>query len=295
MSTATNLPVSLYFDGFGEKSHPAIVLLPGLGSQSISWSPRFCLRLADAGFFILRVDNRDCGLSPVLSQAGEPDLQALSRGQSISVAYTLREMAADVALTLENAGIKTAHIVGRSMGGMVAQLFAAQYPHKTLSLCAIMSSTGNPRLPPPAADVMAMLLGPKPDPHARQSAWLEQQLAFFRRIASTHLPFDAEYYSTLLKTSLARASSASGTLRQIAAMAATGDLRNEIKQITAPTLVIHGSDDPLFPVEAGKEIGQTIPGAKLQIIEGMGHEMPPALEAEIAALLLAHFNTSLKK
>lgn len=290
MNSATNLPLSLYFDGFGEKTRPAIVLLPGLGSQSISWSQRFCQRLADAGFYILRVDNRDCGLSPVLSRAGVPDLQALSRGQSIPVAYTLREMAADVALTLENAGIQAAHIVGRSMGGMIAQLFAAHYPQKTLSLCAIMSSTGNPQLPPPAADVMAMLLGPKPDPHAHQSTWLQHQLAFFKRIASTHVPFDAEYYTGLLKTALVRSGSTSGTLRQIAVMAATGDLRSEIKHITTPTLVIHGSNDPLFPVEAGKDISSTIPDARLELIEGMGHEIPPALEAEVTALLLAHFN-----
>lgn len=290
MNTATNLPVSLYFDAFGEKQNPAIVLLPGLGSQSISWSQRFCQRLADGGFYILRVDNRDCGLSPTLNHAGVPDLQALSQGQSIPIAYTLREMAADVALTLDNAGIPAAHIVGRSMGGMIAQLFAAQYPQKTLSLCAIMSSTGNPQLPPPAPDVMAMLLGPRPDPYSHQSAWLEQQLAFFRRIASTHVPFDEQYYTALLITSLARASSMPGMLRQIAAMAATGDLRSEIKRIAAPTLAIHGTHDPLFPVEAGQDISNTIHGARLELIEGMGHEIPPALEAEVTELLLAHFN-----
>ncbi|WPU22006.1 alpha/beta hydrolase [Cedecea neteri] len=289
MSTATNLPVSLYFDAFGEKTHPAIVLLPGLGSQSISWSQGFCQRLADAGFFILRVDNRDCGLSPMMNHAGVPNLQALSQGQSIPIAYTLRDMAADVALTLDNAGIPAAHIVGRSMGGMIAQLFAARYPQKTRSLCAIMSSTGNPQLPPPAPDVMAMLIGPKPDPHSHQSAWLEQQLAFFRRIASTHIPFDEQYYTALLTTSLARASSMPGMLRQIAAMAATGDLRLETNRIAAPTLVIHGTRDPLFPVEAGQDIARTIPAAKLQLIEGMGHEIPPALEEEVASLLLAHF------
>lgn len=286
MNRAANQPVPLYFDRFGEKTRPAIVLLPGLGSQSISWSQRFCQRLADTGFSILRVDNRDCGLSPAFSHAGIPDLLALSLGQRFPVAYTLREMAADVALTLENAGIQAAHIVGRSMGGMIAQLFAVKYPQKTLSLCAIMSSTGNPHLPPPAADVMAMLLGPRPDPHSHQTAWLEQQLAFFKRIASTHVPFDVEYYTALLKTSLVRSSSASGTLRQIAAMAVTGDLRGEIKQIKTPTLVIHGSDDPLFPVEAGQDIANVIPGAKLQLIEGMGHEIPPSLEEEVVSLLI---------
>ncbi|AIR61093.1 alpha/beta hydrolase [Cedecea neteri] len=289
MNTATNLPVSLYFDAFGTKQNPAIALLPGLGSQSISWSQRFCQRLADAGFYVLRVDNRDCGLSPTLNHAGVPDLQALSQGQRIPIAYTLQDMAADVALTLEKAGISAAHIVGRSMGGMIAQLFAVQYPQKTRSLCVIMSSTGNPQLPPPAPDVMTMLMGPKPDPHSHQSAWLEQQLTFFRRIASTHLPFDEEYYTALLKTSLVRASSMPGMLRQIAAMAASGDLRQEIKRIAASTLVIHGTQDPLFPVEAGQDIAKTIPAAKLQLIAGMGHEIPPALEEEVASLLLAHF------
>ncbi|KIS45245.1 alpha/beta hydrolase family protein [Kosakonia radicincitans YD4] len=292
MNTATDQPLPLYFDTFGEKTRPAVVLLPGLGSQSISWSTAFCQRLAGAGFYLLRVDNRDCGLSPILTQAGVPDLNALSQGQKVAIPYTLRDMAADVALTLEQAAIARAHMVGRSMGGMIAQLFAAQYPQKTLSLCAMMSSTGNPALPPPAADIMAAMLGPKPDPRTHKSAWLQQQLAFYRRIASTHLPFDSDGYTSLLTRSLERASAPSGTMRQVAAMAATGDIRADIQKIAAPTLVIHGSADPLFPPEAGIEISQTIAHARLHLIEGMGHELPAALEKEIISLLLAHFQNA---
>lgn len=288
MNSATDQPLALYFDTFGEKTNPPIVLLPGLGSQSISWSAVFCQKLADANFYLLRVDNRDSGLSPILADAGIPDFYALSQGQMTAIPYTLREMAADVALTLEKAGIQRAHIVGRSMGGMIAQLFAAKYPQKTLSLCAIMSSTGNPELPPPAEDVIAAMLSPRPDPTTHHSDWLQQQLAFFRRIASTHLPFDDDYYTTLLKSSLERAYIPSGTIRQIAAVAATGDIRGDTGSITVPTLVIHGTADPLFPPEAGVDISVTIPGARLELIAGMGHEIPPALEDEIIHLLLEH-------
>jgi len=288
MTSHTNAPLSLHYDALGQRENPALVLIPGLGSQSISWSLRFCGLLAEAGFYVLRLDNRDCGLSAKLTDAPTPSLQALFQGQATDIPYNLLDMAADVALTLDNAGISQAHIIGRSMGGMIAQLFAAQYPQRTASLSVVMSSSGNPALPPADSDVMALLMAPKPDPATRTADYIEQQLSFLQRIASVDLPFNRQHYVELLQETLLRDYSPAGTIRQIAAIAATGDLRRYLSQITAPTLVIHGSADPLFLPQAGKDIGLNITGSTVEIIEGMGHDLPPERETDIAALLLMH-------
>ena len=290
MASHTNAPLSLHYDALGHRENPALVLIPGLGSQSISWSARFCSLLAEAGFYVLRLDNRDCGLSVKLTDAPTPSLQALFQGQAADIPYNLLDMAADVALTLDTAGISRAHLIGRSMGGMIAQLFAAQYPQRTASLSVIMSSSGNPALPPADSDVMALLMAPKPDPTTRTADYLEQQLAFLQRIASVDLPFNRQHYAALLQQTLQRDYSPAGTIRQIAAIAATGDLRPYLSQITAPTLVIHGSADPLFLPQAGKDIGLNITGATVEIIEGMGHDLPPERETDIAARLLRHLH-----
>jgi len=290
MASHTNAPLSLHYDALGHRENPALVLIPGLGSQSISWSARFCSLLAEAGFYVLRLDNRDCGLSVKLTDAPTPSLQALFQGQAADIPYNLLDMAADVALTLDTAGISRAHLIGRSMGGMIAQLFAAQYPQRTASLSVIMSSSGNPALPPADSDVMALLMAPKPDPTTRTADYLEQQLAFLQCIASVDLPFNRQHYAALLQQTLQRDYSPAGTIRQIAAIAATGDLRPYLSQITAPTLVIHGSADPLFLPQAGKDIGLNITGATVEIIEGMGHDLPPERETDIAARLLRHLH-----
>ena len=290
MASHTNAPLSLHYDALGHRENPALVLIPGLGSQSISWSLRFCGLLAEAGFYVLRLDNRDCGLSAKLIDAPTPSLQALFQGQATDIPYNLLDMAADVALTLDTAGISRAHLIGRSMGGMIAQLFAAQYPQRTASLSVIMSSSGNPALPPADSDVMALLMAPKPDPTTRTADYLEQQLAFLQRIASVDLPFNRQHYAALLQQTLQRDYSPAGTIRQIAAIAATGDLRPYLSQITTPTLVIHGSADPLFLPQAGKDIGLNITGATVEIIEGMGHDLPPERETDIAARLLRHLH-----
>jgi pimeloyl-ACP methyl ester carboxylesterase len=284
--------IDLYFEGFGNPNHPTIVLIPGLGAQSISWTDAFCQQLASKNYYIIRVDNRDIGLSPHPYGDAPIDLQEhfmrLSQGQPLQVPYTLLDMANDIVALLEKLSIAKAHIIGRSMGGMVAQLIAARYPEIVLSLTAIMSSTGNPALPQASSDVMALMMGPKANPLIDQEQFIDQQLAFYRKIAGSKYPFNENYYRLYTLESLQRNYDANSVPRQILALMATGDLRNESRTIQAKTLVIHGMDDILVPKEAGHDIANTVPNATLQIIDGMGHDMPEPLWNEIESMILEH-------
>ncbi|GAB1437594.1 alpha/beta hydrolase [Providencia sp.] len=290
----TTSVVSLFYDSFGTPENPAIVLIPGLGGHNISWTSDFCQQLANAGFYILRVDNRDTGLSPHMDNFPSIDLGALiqkmQNGEQFAIPYTLMDMADDIIQLLDSLSIDKAHVIGRSMGGMIAQLVAAKYPERTLSLCAIMSSTGNPALPQSEPDVMQMLMSSGANPKENLEAYLTGQLAFYRRISSTSCPFDEKYYRGYLSQALERNYSPEGTKRQIVAVAVTGDLRPYIRHIDTPTLVIHGSVDPLFPLAAGQDIANNIINAKLEIIDGMGHETPPMINPQIASLIVNHLN-----
>lgn len=288
MTTFTNIHTPLFYEEFGDATNPAIALLPGLGSQGISWSNSFCLKLANLGFYILRIDNRDCGKSPIFNQYPVPDLQLMQKGESVEIPYNLEDMAQDVALTLEHAKIAKAHIIGRSMGGIIAQIFAAIYAEKTLSLCTIMSTTGNGELLPPQSDLMAMLLQPKPDPKLYYDDYIENSLLFLKRLCGDAINFDEKHYRQYLMTSLDRQYSPAGTLRQIAAIVATGDIRKYLKKVVAPTLILHGENDPMFAVDAANDIWQNIYGSELKIIKGMGHEIPPAMESMIIGLIQVH-------
>ncbi|WP_369311156.1 alpha/beta fold hydrolase [Providencia rettgeri] len=288
----TEQPISLFYDAFGTPENPAVVLVPGLGGHNISWTTDFCQQIADAGFYLIRIDNRDAGLSPHVDHFPSINLgeliEKMQTGQSFDIAYTLFDMVDDIVRLLDSLSIDKTHIIGRSMGGMIAQLFAAKYPERTLSLCPIMSSTGNPNLPQSAPDVMQMLMSSGANPHEDFDGYLAGQLAFYRRISSNCCPFDEDYYRDYVQQALARNYSPEGTKRQIVAIAVTGDMRPHLSNITAPTLVIHGSIDPLFPLEAGQDIANNILGAEIAIIEGMGHETPPALNPQIAKRLIKH-------
>lgn len=284
--------IDLYFEGFGNPIHPTIVLIPGLGAQSISWADAFCQQLASKNYYIIRVDNRDIGLSPHPYDDAPIDLQKyfmrLSQGQPLQVPYTLLDMANDIVALLEKRSIAKAHIIGRSMGGMVAQLIAARYPEIALSLTTIMSSTGNPALPQASSDVMALMMGPKANPLIDQEQFIDQQIAFYRKIAGSKYPFHENYYRLYILESLQRNYDANSVPRQILALMATGDVRNESRTIQAKTLVIHATDDILVPKEAGHDIANTVPNATLQLIDGMGHDMPEPLWNEIASMILKH-------
>jgi pimeloyl-ACP methyl ester carboxylesterase len=273
--------IELAFDSFGDKTNQAILLIAGLGTQMIRWTVPFCEELAARGYRVIRFDNRDAGCSTHFSQCPPPDFGALAAtlmaGQRPDVPYTLYDMAADAISLLDALSIDRAHVIGRSMGGMVAQIMASEYPDRVLSLTSFMSSTGNPELPQAAPAIMAMMTRPAPDPFSEEPEFLEHAIAFAQCTSGSRYPFDREAYRLLVLEEIQRAYDPGGAGRQIAAMAVTGDRRSRLASITAPSLIVHGTDDPLFLPACGKDTAISIPNADLLLIDGMGHDLPPAL------------------
>jgi pimeloyl-ACP methyl ester carboxylesterase len=273
--------IAIEYDSVGPVDAETVLLVSGLGVQMIRWTAQFCEMLAAEGFRVVRFDNRDAGLSTHLRGAPVPILAsvaaAVARGERPAVPYTLRDMAGDAAGLLEALGIERAHIVGRSMGGMIAQLVASEYPQRVLSLATIMSSTGNPDLPPAAPEVMSLLTRPAPNPFENREVFLDHGIAFARAIASPGYPFDEPAQRALVAAEVDRAYDPAGFGRQIAAIAAAGDLRKSLSTIHVPTVVVHGADDSLVPAAAGRDIAASIEGARLLVVEGMGHDIPPDL------------------
>lgn len=281
--------VELAFEVFGSPADPAILLVAGLGTQMIRWTVPFCRTLAARGYQVIRFDNRDAGGSTHFSHVAAPDFGALAAalmaGRTPAVPYTLQDMAADAVGLLDALSIDRAHVVGRSMGGMIAQVMACEHPERVATLTSIMSTTGNPRLPPPTPDAMAMMTSPAPDPVSDPAGHLTHGLAFARRIAGRRYPFDEAATRRLLIEEARRAQDRSGFGRQIAAIAVGGDRRSRLATVSAPTLVIHGSDDPLFPPACGEDTAASIPAAEFMLMAGVGHDLPAELyDAVIAAI-----------
>ncbi|MET4636055.1 alpha/beta fold hydrolase [Kaistia defluvii] len=276
--------IDVAYDSFGNDGDLPILLIAGLGTQRIRWTAPFCQALAGRGYRAIRFDNRDAGGSTHFPQYAKPDFAALAAalrsGQRPDVPYTLYDMAADAIGLLDELAIDRAHVVGRSMGGMIAQIMASEHPERILSLTSIMSTTGNPALPQAEPDVMAMMMRPAPDPALDEAGFLAHSLAFARRIAGKH-PFDEEAHDLLVLEEVRRAYDPGGSGRQIAAMAVAGDRRSRLATVTAPTLVIHGTDDPLISPAGGLDTAASIPNADLLLIDGMGHDLPPALYGQV--------------
>ncbi len=277
--------ISITYDAFGDKAAAPLLLIMGLGAQMTRWSPAFCETIAARGFHVIRFDNRDIGLSTHFVEAGIPDMgavvEAVRAGKPAPVPYDLSDMAADAAGLLDALGIARAHIVGASMGGMIAQLVAAEHPAKTLSLTSIMSNTGNPDTPRAAPEAMAVLTNRPPHP-SDEEAYLKHTVASARVTGSPDYPAEEAVLRANALADVKRCYEPTGFARQMAAVTASGDRRAKLKTITAPTVVIHGAADPLVPVEGGHDTAANIPGAELVEIPGMGHDLPVALYDVIA-------------
>jgi pimeloyl-ACP methyl ester carboxylesterase len=286
MSTLDVNGITLSYDSVGDDDAEVILLIAGLGTQMIRWTPEFCEHLVARGYRLVRFDNRDVGCSSHFTDCPAPDFgalaAALAAGQMPSVPYTLHDMAGDAIGLLDGLGIERAHVVGRSMGGMIAQLAASKYPERVLSLTSIMSSTGNSGLPPASPEVMSMLTQRSPNPLEDEAGFLKHSLAFARRIASPGFPFDEEAQRALILEETRRAYDPGGFARQIAAVAATGDLRPLLAGITVPSLIVHGADDVLVPPACGEDTARSIRGSEFMLIAGMGHDLPPSLYTRVA-------------
>lgn len=273
--------VALAYETFGDPADPAMLLIMGLGAQMIYWPTELCEMLAVGGFFVIRFDNRDAGRSSVLS-VKPPTVAQLASGQA-EAPYRLEDMAADAARLLDHLGVERAHIVGASMGGMIAQVFALEYPERTLSLASIMSTTGDPSVGRPTEAAMAVLMTPAP---TDRDGFIEATVRG-RGVIGTQPPNEARTRD-LAERAFVRGIHPDGTTRQFNAIAVAGDRTARLGEITAPTVVIHGSDDPLITRSGGEATAAAIPGADLVIIDGMGHDMPPQHLDEIADALTAN-------
>jgi pimeloyl-ACP methyl ester carboxylesterase len=276
--------ISIEVESYGALDAPTVLLIMGLGAQLTLWPIELVDALVARGFRVVRYDNRDIGLSTKFDSAGIPDMpslmMALMGGKAPDIAYTLTDMANDAVAVLDALGIAQAHIVGASMGGMIAQLVAANHPARTRTLTSIMSTTGNRELPPAKPDAMAALTG-RPTT-ADVDAIVAFGVAAARIVGSPAYPAEESRLTARVRADFERSFSPAGFARQMAAIVADGDRRDRNAGITAPTLVIHGDADPLVPVEGGHDTAASIKGAELMIIPGMGHDLPVQLVEPIA-------------
>ena len=286
MSKANSNGIEIEHESFGSAKDEAMLLISGLGVQMTRWPKPFCEILAAKGYRVIRFDNRDVGYSTSFANSGVPKLEDVVKSASLGerpvVPYTLFDMVEDVAGLLDFLGLKKTHIVGRSMGGMIAQIFAGHYPGRTLSLTSIMSSTGNPLLPPSTPEAMAALTKRPPNPSDDREGYIAHSIYLSRVIGSPKYPTEESVLREQTVAELERAYTPSSLGRQIAAIAIAGDIRRYSNSVVAPTLVIHGKADPLVRVESGEDTAANIKGSELWVIEGMGHDFPEQLHAGFA-------------
>jgi pimeloyl-ACP methyl ester carboxylesterase len=274
----------------GEVERPAVLLAMGLGMQLVAWPEAFLAALHGAGLRVIRFDNRDIGLSTQLDHLGTPNLLweslKLQFGLPLRPPYRLHDMAADALGVLDALGVRQAHVVGLSMGGMIAQRVALAAPQRVLSLTSIMSSSGARALPGPTARATRALLA---RPRGRgEEAIVDHFVHLFQVIGSPAFPSDEAELRARIRLALRRSHNPAGSARQLAAVAADSGRAEELSGIRAPTLVIHGTADPLVPIACGHDTARRIPGARFVAVRGMGHDLPPAVVERVLQALLPH-------
>ena len=280
--------IRLCYQEFGDPAHPPMVLIMGLGVQMLVWDDDFCELLAARGFRVIRFDNRDIGRSTMFPNARTPSFAELLLSQvtglRFRIPYTLRDMAADTAGLMDALGIASAHVVGASMGGFIAQEMAIAHPERLRTLTSLMSSTGDPKLPRPEPKALAAL-GKKTPPD--RAGFVRRYVETWAAIAGDGFPFDPERMARQGAASYDRGINPPAVARQMLAIIASGNRKPALGKVSVPTLVLHGTRDPLVPLAAGLDTARAIPGARLVLIDGMGHWMPrevwPRIVDEIAA------------
>ena len=283
--------IELEYDLQGPQRGPVVVLIMGLGMQLVSWPQALVDLLVARGLRVLRFDNRDAGLSTQLDAFPPPRLsQAFMRAAfnlPIAAPYQLEDMADDTAALLDALGIGRAHIVGASMGGMIAQTMAARHRERSVTLTSIMSTSGARGLPPPRIEAF-LALTRRPSKSASLDRLVAHYVHLFQVIGSPGYPTPAAELRERMRGVLARAYRPDGTARQMLAILASGSRSYELTTVTAPTLVIHGKADPLIPPACGVDVANKVPGARLELIDGMGHDLPAALLPRLAESIATH-------
>jgi len=286
--------IAIEVEDTGEADRPAVLLVMGLGMQLVAWPAALVQALHEDGYRVVRFDNRDAGLSQAFDHLGVPNLLVASMrhriGWPVQAPYTLHDMAADTLGVLDAIGIGRAHVVGVSMGGMVAQRLAIAAPHRVLSLASVMSSSGARYLPGPKPHVLrAMLARP---PGQGEDELVEHAMQLLRIIASPAFAQDETLVRERVRQALRRSCRPAGTMRQMCAVAADTRRADELARIEAPTLVFHGIDDPMVPFACGHDTARRIRGARLVGVPGMGHDLPPGVVERLLDSLRPHLRHS---
>lgn len=280
--------ISICYDSAGPADGPALLLIMGLGAQMIGWPPALIQSLAAGGRRVIWYDNRDVGESTWLRERAPIGVHQLLAGAADGTLppppYSLTDMAADGVGLLDHLGIALADVVGVSMGGMIAQRMALAFPDRVRSLTSVMSTTGAPGLPGPTPAAAEALFAPSP---IEREAYIAAALAKREVLGSPGLDQDQELMTATIAGSYDRGLNPAGFLRQYHAILADGDRTAALGQVAVPTLVVHGAEDPLIPLAAGRATAEAIPGAILEVIDGMGHDLPPAVCDRLVAMLLA--------
>ncbi|MDQ3572509.1 MAG: alpha/beta fold hydrolase [Actinomycetota bacterium] len=284
--------VEICWQRFGDAGDPPMVLIMGIGAQMILWPDGFCEELAARGFGIVRFDNRDAGRSSVLDAAGVPSIQAALAGELRDPPYTLSDMAGDTAGLMDALGIEAAHVVGASMGGMIAQVLAIEQPERVLSLASVMSTTGDSDVgrPTPAA-LEALITRPPAD----RDGYIEATLSARAVIGSPGFETDEDTTRANAARAYERGIHPDGTTRQAVAMIATGNRTDRLRGLEVPTVVIHGADDPLITLSGGEATAAAIPGAERVVIDGMGHDFPPGVWVRVADAIEANARRAVRR
>ncbi len=283
--------INLYFEQFGARTDPPLLLLHGIGCQLVQWPQSFIDGLVARSLRVICMDNRDVGLSEKLDALGQIDatalMSAMASGQPVVAPYTLADMAADALSLMDHLGLEDAHMLGVSMGGMIAQHLALGHADRLRSLITVMSSTGNPDLPPPAPEAAAVLV--TAPPATDRDSLIAYQQSMWDVIGGERYRSREEGIGRLAPAAIDRMVHPQGFARQLAAIVADGSRVERLESVALPTLVIHGDADPLVPLAAGEDIAQSIPGAELEVVREMGHDMPesliPTLVARISRFL----------
>ncbi|HSS42588.1 MAG TPA: alpha/beta hydrolase [Solirubrobacterales bacterium] len=276
--------IELCYQEMGDPDGEPMLLVMGLATQMIAWDEEFCGLLAERGFRVVRFDNRDIGRSTKLRAAGLPGKLDLFFGRG-TAPYLLRDMAADAFGLMDHLGIGSAHLVGASMGGMIVQTAAIEDAGRVRSLTSIMSTTGSRRVGHPSYKTFGLLLG---NPPREREAAIERVVKTFKLIGSPGYPFDEERIRDLAGRSFDRGHNPAGIARQLHAITASGDRTAALRQLDVPALVIHGKNDPLVNPSGGRATAKAIPGARLLMIDGMGHDLPRALWPDFAEQIAAN-------
>lgn len=275
MSRITANGIQIEYETFGNPSDRPLLLITGIGLQMIHWDRNLCEDLVNRGHYVIRFDNRDVGLSSKFDDTVVPNVTEifgkLMQGEKVKPPYTLNDMADDAIGLLDALGIQKAHICGMSMGGMIAQSIVIRHPARVLSLISIYSTTGNPDIPQVKPEVMGMLITPPPN---EREAYIESKLEFMKKTAGPGFPIDEKWARKVTAESYDRCFYPQGIVRQFVAILTQPNRVPALASVEVPTLVVHGTDDPLMPLEGGRDTAKAIPGAQLMLIDGMGHNLP---------------------